>query len=125
MSRLAAYLPGPELCWIIFYLLLLLGIKISGAPAKNLDGYWVNLAYLVPLVAVPLTFALFWVPGVERNWLLLRVLIVGLLGAHYVLERGLKAHTEQGPGVGTAYLMGMIFTIIVLIIGGIFVKIKL
>ncbi|MEO6039569.1 MAG: hypothetical protein ABIQ93_14235 [Saprospiraceae bacterium] len=124
MSRLSAYLLGPELWWVFFYASVALAIKASGSPDKSMDDYWINLAYLVPFVAVPLTFALFWVPGVEKNWLLLRVLIACLFGAHYVLERGLNAHTEQGPGVGTAYLMGMIFTIVVMIAGGIFIKIK-
>ncbi len=124
MSRLSTYLLGPELLWFLFYLLVVLFIKFSGAPDKSLDDYCINLAYLVPFVAVPLTFALFWVPGVERNWLLLRVLIACLFGAHFVLDRGLKAHSEQGPGVGTAYIMGMMFTLVVMVAGGIFIKIK-
>ncbi len=124
MSRLSAYLLGPELLWVTFYALLVLLIKVTGSPAKAMDDHWINLAYTVPFVAVPLTFALFWVPGVERNWLLLRVLIACLFGAHYLLERALNAHTEQGPGVGTAYLMGMAFTLFMMIVGGIFIKVK-
>ena len=114
MSRLPPYLIGPELLWLAFYALVVLLIEITGSPVKGMDDHWVNLAYIVPLVCVPLTFALYYVPGVERNWLLLRVLIAGLFGAHFVLEKGMKAPSEQGPGVGTAYL----------IIGSIFVKIR-
>ncbi len=124
MLRLPAYLLGPELLWIILYALVVLLIKASGAPIKSMDDHWVRLAYLVPFVAVPLTFALYYVPIVERNWLLLRVLVACLFGSHYVLDRGLKANTEQGPGIGTAYIMGMILTIIVMIAGSVFVKIK-
>ncbi len=124
MSRLSPYLLGPELLWIVFYALVVLLIKITGSPVKSMDDYWVNLAFVVPLVLVPLTFALYWVPGVFRNWLLLRILIASLLGAHFVLEKGLKAHSEQGPGVGTAYLMGIGFALVILLVGSIFVKIR-
>lgn len=82
------------------------------------------MAFIVPLILVPITFALYYVPGVERNWLLLRIWIVCILGAHYVLDKSLSVHTEQGPGVGTAYLMGMIFAFVVLIAGSVFAKIK-
>ena len=124
MSRLSAYILGPELLWATFYALLVLLIKVTGSPAKAMDDQWIHLAYVVPFVAVPMTFALFWVPGVERRWLLLRRLSACLLGAHFILERGLNAHTEQGPGVGTAYLLGMAFTLFTMIVGGIFIKIK-
>lgn len=124
MTRPWQWLIGPELLWLIFYLAVLLLIRISGAPNKGMDDSLINLAYLIPLVGIPLTFALYYVPGVERNWLLLRVWIAGLFGAHYVMEKGLQAHSEQGPGVGTVYIMDMGLVLVMLVIGSIFVKIK-
>ena len=87
-----------------------------------MDDHWINLGYLVPLVAVPLTFALYYVPGVERNWLLLRVLIACLFGAHYVLDKGLNAHSEQGPGVGTVYIMSLGLVLVIMVVGSILSK---
>ncbi len=124
MPRFLQLLIGPELLWAFYYLLVVVTIKVSGSPVKTMDNFWERLAFLVPLVAVPLVFGLYWVPGVERNWLLLRIWIAGLIGAHYVLEKGLGAYTEQGPGTGTAYIMGIIFVFFVLIAGSVFVKIK-
>jgi len=124
MPRIAQLLIGPELLWAVYYLLVVLTIRFSGSPVKSMDGFWERLAFLVPLVAVPLTFALFWIPGVEQNWLLLRIWIAVLVGAHYVLEKGLGAYTEQGPGIGTAYIMGMIFVFFILLAGSIVVKIR-
>ncbi len=89
-----------------------------------MDSFWVNMAYIIPLVLIPLTFGLYYFPGVIRPWLLLRIWIVGIVGGHYVLSKSLSAHSEQGPGVGTAYIMGMIFIIIMLVIGSIFAMIK-
>jgi len=89
-----------------------------------MDNFWVNTAFIIPLVLIPLTFGLYYIPGVLRPWLLLRIWIVGIIGGHLVLSRSLQAHSEQGPGVGTAYIMGMGFMFIMLIIGSIFAKIR-
>ena len=78
----------------------------------------------MPFVAVPLTFGLYWTPGVEHRWLLLRIWVAALVGTHYVLEKGLGAYSEQGPSIGTAYIMGILFAFFVLIVGSVFVKIK-
>lgn len=117
------WLLGPELLWIFCYLLVLLVIKMTGSPVKNMDKIWIKLAFWVPFVVVPLTFALWFFPAVERDWLMLRVWAAGLFGAHFVLEKGLNAHSEQGPGVGTAYIFGVIFVIFMLILGTVFVLI--
>jgi len=119
MPRFLQLLIGPELLWAFYYLLVVLTIKVSGSPLKTMDNFWERLAFFVPLVAAPLVFGLYWVPGVERNWLLLRIWIAGLIGAHYVLEKGLGAYTEQGPGIGTAYIMGIIFVFVVLVAGSV------
>jgi len=124
MNKLPNFLIGPELLWLGFYLMLMIIIKLSGSPVKSMDSFWVSTAYIIPLVLIPLTFLLYYFPGAIRDWMLLRIWIVGLIGGHMVLNRSLQAHSEQGPGVGTAYMMGMIFIIIALIIGSIWAKIK-
>ena len=124
MTRPLSLLLGPELLWAFFYLVVALIVRFSGAPSKSLDDFWIRLAWLVPLVLVPLTFALYYVPGVEHNWLLLRIWIAGLFGAHYVLDKGMGAHSEQGPGVGTAYIMGLILVLFMLVVGSVWAKIK-
>lgn len=124
MNKLPNFLIGPELLWLGFYLMLMIIIKLSGSPVKSMDSFWVSTAYIIPLVLIPLTFLLYYFPGAIRDWMLLRIWIVGLIGGHMVLNRSLQSHSEQGPGVGTAYMMGMIFIIIALIIGSIWAKIK-
>ena len=124
MTRPLQILLGPEMLWIVIYLAVSLLVKFSSAPIKSMDATWLSMAWIIPLAGMLLTFSFYFIPGIEHNWLWLRVWIAGLLGAHYALEKALKAHTEQGPGVGTAYLMGMIFVIIMLIIGSIFIKLK-
>ncbi len=124
MNRILHFLIGPELLWFFFYLVVLMIIKATASPVKSMDDFWVSTAYLIPLVLLPLTFLLYYVPGVIKDWMLLRIWIVGIIGGHFVLNRSLESHSEGGPGVGTAYMMGMIFIIIILIIGSIWAKIK-
>ncbi len=124
MRNLIRLLLGPELLWLVFFMLTALAVKWTGAPEKKVDSIWVSLAYIVPFVGVPLTFTLYFIPGVERNWLLLRIWLACLIGGHYVLNKGLGAHSEQGPGVGTAYIMGLIFVLVVLFGGSIWYWIK-
>ena len=124
MNKLSNYLIGPELLWVLFYFIVLLIIKTSNSPVKSMDSFWVNTAFIIPLALIPLTFVLYYLPGVIRPWLLLRIWFVGIVGGHYVLNKSLSAHSEQGPGVGTAYIMGMGFMFIMLIAGSIFAKVK-
>ncbi|MDQ3141432.1 MAG: hypothetical protein M3Q56_04200 [Bacteroidota bacterium] len=53
-----------------------------------------------------------------------RIWVASLVGSHWVLDKGFRAHSEQGPGVGTAYIIGIILAIVVLIIVTIFVKLR-
>lgn len=124
MNKLVHFLIGPELLWFFFYLVVLIIVKVTASPVKSMDDFWVSTAYLIPLVLLPLTFLLYYVPGVIKDWMLLRIWIVGILGGHFVLNRSLNARSEGGPGVGTAYMMGMIFVFIILVIGSIWAKIK-
>lgn len=124
MNRIAQFFIGPELLWVCFYLLVLVIIRASGSPVKSMDGFWESTAWIVPLVLIPATFLLYYAPGVIRDWMLLRIWIVGLIGGHYILTRSLQAYTDQGPGIGTAYIMGMGLLIFVLVAGSIWVKVK-
>lgn len=124
MNKLSQLLIGPELLWFFFYLLVLFIIKTTSSPIKSMDDFWVSTAYIIPLILIPLTFMLYYVPGVIRDWMLLRIWIVGIIGGHIVLNRSLLAHSEQGPGVGTAYMIGMGLMIFTLIAGSIWAKIK-
>ena len=124
MNKVLHFLIGPELLWIFFYLLVGVIIKSTHSPVKSMDSFWVNTAYIIPLILIPLTFMLYFIPGVIRPWLILRIWIVGIVGGHYVLNRSLSAHSEQGPGVGTAYIMGMGLIFLMLVVGSIFAIFK-
>ena len=89
-----------------------------------MDSLWINTIYIVPLILLPLTFGLYYVPAAIKPWLLLRIWIVGLVGGHFVLNKCLMSHSEGGPGVGTAYIVGMGIQFLVLIAGSIWAAVK-
>jgi hypothetical protein len=115
MNRLLHFLLGPELLWVVYYGIVALFIKLSHSPVKSMDSFWLSMAYIIPLILLPLSFLLYYIPVVIRPWLLPRLWLAGIIGGHFVLNRALLAHSEQGPGVGTAYMMGMIFLFLALI----------
>ncbi|MEZ4955952.1 MAG: hypothetical protein R2825_20510 [Saprospiraceae bacterium] len=117
------FLLGPELLWLLFYGAANLVAKVNVPPSKAVEDFIDKSWFYVPMLVL-LCFALWWVPMVEKNWLLLRVWVFSIIGGHYVLEKILSAHSTQGPGTGTAWIVGMMFLLVVLFFGSIFIKIK-
>ena len=116
------WLIGPEILWGVLYALVAIISKKNSAPAYSLDKVLENLFLYVPLAAL-LTFALWYLPLVEKRGLMLRVWIVCLVAGHLVLQRGLAAYSDQGPGIGTAYMVGMLLLFVALVMGSILVRI--
>ncbi len=116
-------LLGPELLWGLIYGIVTLMAKSNTPPTPAMDKQLENLYLYIPLAGL-LTFALWLFPGVEKQWLLLRVWITCLVVGHFALSRGLGAHSEQGPGIGTAYLVGLIFLLVALGVGSFLVGVR-
>ena len=124
MNRFFQLLIGPEILWLIFFGLIVLLTKLTHSPVKNMDPFWISMTYLIPLVLLPMSFLLYYIPAVIRPWLLIRLWVAGIIGGHFVLSKALMAHSEQGPGVGTAYMLGMGLLFFALIGGTIWSFIK-
>jgi len=119
--KILKILLGPELCWIILYALSCALARLNKKSNFSYDGIIENVWFYAPLISV-MIFGLYWIPFVEKNWLLLRIWIVGIVMGHIVLETVLKAYSTQGPGIGMGYLTGMLFLFILLVVGSIVVK---
>ena len=121
--RWLSLLIGPELVWLLTYVAVALLAKANDPPSQRVDNLIENLAFLIPVVAA-LLFILWYVPDADKRWLLLRVWVAGLFGAHLSMEKGMLAYSEQGPGIGTAYIVGMGLVLVVLVVGSLFVLIR-
>ncbi|ARK12477.1 hypothetical protein [Fibrivirga algicola] len=123
LPRWLTALIGPELLWLLVYWLVCLLANANHPPQPLFDDLIEGLSVLLPAVTVVL-FALWYVPIVEKRWLLWRVWIAGLIGAHFSLETGLSAVSDQGPHVGAAYIAGMVLVSFALVVGSLFVLIR-
>jgi hypothetical protein len=117
------YLLGPEIFWLILYAAATGLHQANNPPTKALDAFIENLWFWIPVASL-LVFGLWWLPATEKNWLLLRVWVCGLVGGHLVIERALQAYSQQGPGIGMGYIAGMMLQLVLLVAGSIVVKIK-
>ncbi len=86
MKRLA-FLLGPELLWIAFFLLAswLAGRNSPPTPAGN--AFLERVCLIGPFLFVALTFLAFLVPGPSRMWLLVRIALAAVIGVNLCLLR--------------------------------------
>lgn len=121
-SSFFRWLAGPELAWFFLYLVAAWLAKNNAAPPQGLDKLLENFYLWVPLAAL-LLVALWYLP-IEKRWLLGRYWLAGLVGGHWVIATGLGGYSEQGPGIGTAYIVGMGLLFFALLAVTIFVLIR-
>ena len=114
-------LLGPEIYWIILYILSIALALANKKPAYTYNAIVENAWFYVPLLSI-IVFGLFWIPFVEKNWLLARIWVSGIIMGHLVIEKLLSSYSSQGPGIGMGYLAGMLLLFILLVVGSVFVK---
>ncbi|MEZ0483894.1 hypothetical protein [Fibrella aquatica] len=121
LPRWLAVLIGPELLWLLVYGVITWLIDVNGMPHVLIDLLIKCLPIGMPSVAGMAFFA-WYIPDVEKRWLLLRVWIASLVGAHGSMQKALLAFT--GKGAGLVYLAGMILVVLVLLVGSLFILIR-
>lgn len=117
------YLIGPELIWLLAYSIIILPVKMKLTITKGMDNFIETFWFWMPVFAL-FTFALWWIPSVEKNWLLLRVWLTCLIGGLYMLEKIMDAYDKTGSGVGTAWMVSAMLLVLALFVGTVVVKIK-
>ncbi len=121
--KMKRYLIGPEIIWILIYLALIFPAKMNWKISTSFDNFLETIWFWMPVLAL-LTFALWWVPSVVKNWLLLRAWISCLVGGLYIFEKTMYTYGKTGPGIGAGYLASALMIFFALVIGTITVKIK-
>lgn len=127
MKRSLIFL-GPELLWVLFFLLSgwLAGRNTPPTPAGN--TFLERTCVVGAVVAIALTFTVFFVPGVSRGWLLGRVIVAVVIGVNACLFRlidGIDYGDSRNSGVlgfwiygilagGVAFVPGIIATLVLL-----------
>lgn len=104
-------LLGPELLWVLFFLLSC-WLSSRNSPATVAGNTFLERACIVgAVVAVALTFTVFLVPGVSRGWLLGRVILAVVIGVNACLFKlidGIDYGDSRNSGVMGLWMYGIL-----------------
>ncbi|WP_309720966.1 hypothetical protein [Armatimonas sp.] len=123
-----AFLLGPELLWMLFFLLACWLASRNAPPTPTGNTFLERAGILGAFVAIALTFTVFFVPGVHRGWLLGRVIVAVVIGVNACLFKlidGVDYGDSRNSGVvgiwvygilagGVAFVPGIITTLVLL-----------
>ena len=110
-------LLGPELYWVLVYLVAVLFARQNLPPTEAGSRHLEKISMLLPLVAVPLSFAVFWLPTRPR-WLIARFALAMLVGLILVLIRlvnGIDYADGRNAGVFGVFALGLAVGLLALI----------
>src|SRR3954469_13253872 len=117
MTRAVSLLLGPELYWVIIY------TAVSWMAAKNLpptpqgNEALERLWWILPLIAVPLTFVLLRVPVWGSGWLLFRIdiaALVGLIACTLRSSEAINYNDSRNSGTGAGFILALSFGLVIL-----------
>ncbi|PSL22975.1 hypothetical protein [Dyadobacter jiangsuensis] len=124
-GRISTFLLGPELSWLLMYGLALLLVAPNQPPTEAGNVRLESLAWYVLFGAIILSFIpLYWSQS-GLGWWMLRIGIAGLIGITSVSTAFCSAidyHDSRNSGVGTLWIMLVIFGAIFLFLGMIVVS---
>jgi hypothetical protein len=114
MNRYVAFLPGPELYWMLVFvftrLLVLMNQPHTAEGAAKLE----TIGWFLAIGSVILSFLpILWIPG-NHWWLLARIGLSGIIGSIVVIQHFIDKGFYPDPGVGTygMMLIGISFIIL-------------
>ncbi|MGA0557711.1 hypothetical protein ACO2Q8_13735 [Larkinella sp. VNQ87] len=120
MNRSFTHLLGPELIWLLLSVLAHVLASRNQPTTEAGNDQLLTLAWVLPFGAILLSFiSLAWAPG-NSWWWLLRIGLVGLFGLVYltnVLCGAIDYHDSRNSGVGTGFIMYVIFGGFFLLVG--------
>lgn len=120
MNNLLKYLFGPEAYWLIIFLFSRYIARLNTKPLFTFDFIIVEAWLLIPVLSLGV-FWLYRMPGIETDRLIFRIWVSGIVFGHLVMNTLTNAYSDQGPGIGSAYIAAMILIFIGLLGGSLYV----
>ena len=99
--KLTQHLVGPELYWILVYFITAWFTGRNAPPTEAGSRFLEKLGWLIPLVAVPISFLLYALPHPPK-WLAVRLFLAALVGINVVsfkLISGIDYGDSRNSGV--------------------------
>jgi hypothetical protein len=124
-GRITTFLLGPELSWILMYGLALLLVAPNQPPTEAGNIRLESLAWYTLFGAIVLSFIPMYWSQMGLGWSMLRIGIAGLIGITSVATAFCSAidyNDSRNSGVGTLWMMLVIFGTIFLFLGMIVVS---
>ncbi|RYU94395.1 hypothetical protein [Emticicia agri] len=113
------YFIGPEILWLLAFICVRYLGKYNISMQGRYNDTIENMAYLVPLFLVITCMSIYGIAIAPKEFLLIRIIFVSIIGSHSVFSVCAESHTAGGPGAGMIYLVGICFTIVCLVIASI------
>ncbi|SDF51851.1 hypothetical protein SAMN04487996_11156 [Dyadobacter soli] len=124
-NRITTFLLGPELSWLLMYGLALLLVAPNQPPTEAGNVRLESIAWYTLFAAIILSFAPMYWSQSGLGWSMLRIGIAGLIGITSVATAFCAAidyNDSRNSGVGTLWMMLVIFGAIFLFLGMIVVS---
>lgn len=119
-SRITTFLLGPELSWLCMYGLALLLVAPNQPPTEAGNVRLESLVWYVLFGAILLSFVPLYWSASGLGWWMLRIGIAGLIGIASVATAFCSAinyNDSRNSGVGTLWIMLVIFGAFFLFLG--------
>ena len=110
MRRLA-FLLGPELLWLLFFLLACWLASRNTPPTPLGNAFLERACIMGAVLGIALTFTVFCVPGPHRGWLLGRLVIAVVIGVNaclFKLTAGIDYGDSRNSGTFVFWLYGLL-----------------
>jgi hypothetical protein len=104
-------LLGPELLWVLFFLLACWLSSRNSPPTLAGNTFLERACIVGAVVAIALTFTVFFVPSTHRSWLLGRVILAVVIGVNACLFKlidGIDYGDSRNSGVMGLWIYGIL-----------------
>jgi len=112
-------LLGPELYWVIVYGITVWFTRQNVPPTEAGSRFLEKLGWLIPLIAVPLSFFLYAIPDRPR-WLTTRILLAAIVGVNVIsfkLISGIDYGDSRNSGVLGVWVYSILGGLVGLVAG--------
>ena len=110
MNRWLSWLLGPELVWVLVYGVCAWFAARNHPPTEAGSQFIEKLAWIIPLIAIPVSFSVYAVPGPPR-WLggrLFLATVIGLNVCLFKLIEGIDYQDSRNSGVLGVWVIGLL-----------------
>jgi hypothetical protein len=105
---------SPELIWLVLLMIAKMVARLNLQYQGKWDESITHIWWIIPVMSW-IIFSIFNGMKVEVPYIHLRMWVSGVVFGHLILITLIESITEQNPGTGTIYILGMIVIFVSLV----------